>query len=145
MEDVGDHGLVHAVASLQHAFGQIRYRAAVAELKGNGEMDESAKKKRRARGTHGGGTCGLIYAAMTKQHQYQTCTKAHPLMLVNGGAVCLNVRAVSRRSFSRWKTNKDETRRGRSPLLQKNVYVPFQHTWKPSIAIPLGKLQKITR
>lgn len=33
VEDVGDHGLVHPVASLQQAFGQIRDRAAVAELK----------------------------------------------------------------------------------------------------------------
>lgn len=92
MEDVGDHGLVHPVASLQHAFGQVRDRAAVAELKRNGEMDESAKKKRRpkfccwvgrliflgrlsegrARNPRVGafGTWGLIYAAMTKQDQY---------------------------------------------------------------------------
>lgn len=35
MEDVGDHGLVHPVASPQHAFGQICYRATVAELKGH--------------------------------------------------------------------------------------------------------------
>lgn len=44
MEDVGDHGLVHPVPSLQQTFGQICHRAAVAELKGNREMDGNAKK-----------------------------------------------------------------------------------------------------
>lgn len=38
MEDVGDDGLVHPVAPPQHAFGQVRHRAPVAELEGhNGE------------------------------------------------------------------------------------------------------------
>lgn len=46
VEDVGDHALVHPVPSLQQTFGQIRHRAAVAELKGNGEMDGNAKRRR---------------------------------------------------------------------------------------------------
>lgn len=97
MEDVGDHGLVHPVPSLQHALGQVRYRAAVAELKGHkggeaGWKETLIKNKTKTRfcrragrllflGQLGEGPArnpragtsavrGLIYAAMTQQDKY---------------------------------------------------------------------------
>lgn len=49
MEDVGDDGLVHPVAPPQQAFGQIRHRAAVAELKGHkGEGRMRGRRDRNA-------------------------------------------------------------------------------------------------
>lgn len=49
VEDVGDDGLVHPVAPPQQAFGQIRHRAAVAELKGHkGEGRMRGRRDRNA-------------------------------------------------------------------------------------------------